>query len=116
VYNFGGGAERENIAVVRRILAELEMDERLIAFVADRPGHDRRYNVSYERAQRELGWQPTRTLEEGLGQTGAWYLEHREWWETAATQAYRHSGERIDAWHGNAMGPNAQASAAAADA
>ncbi|MFW6201066.1 MAG: dTDP-glucose 4,6-dehydratase, partial [Gemmatimonadota bacterium] len=69
VYNFGGDAETENLEIVRTIVALTEADEEWIEFVADRPGHDRRYAVAFERAESELGWRPERTLEEGLRAT-----------------------------------------------
>ena len=53
----------------------------LIAFVADRPGHDRRYAIDSTRVRKELGWRPTLDLHEGLGRTVRWYLENRWWWQ-----------------------------------
>ena len=55
--------------------------DRLITFVEDRPGHDRRYAIDPARIRRELGWSPSVTLDQGLGRTVAWYLENRDWWE-----------------------------------
>lgn len=54
--------------------------DRLIAFVADRPGHDFRYAIDAGKIGRELGWQPSVTLEEGLRRTVAWYLDNADWW------------------------------------
>ena len=90
VYNVGAGAERTNVDVVRGVCAR--MDELvpdspfrphadLIAFVADRPGHDRRYALDSGRVRRELGWRPSLNLEEGLERTVRWYLENRWWWQ-----------------------------------
>jgi dTDP-glucose 4,6-dehydratase len=98
VYNFGGGAERENVTVVRRVIEEVGADPALITFVADRPGHDRRYSVAYAKAERELGWRPARTFEEGLVETVAWYRAHEDWWRTTACRSYEESRERIEAW------------------
>ena len=53
----------------------------LIAFVADRPGHDRRYALDSGRVRSELGWRPTVDLHDGLGRTVRWYLENRWWWQ-----------------------------------
>ena len=53
----------------------------LIAFVADRPGHDRRYALDSSRVRRELDWRPSLDLQEGLGRTVRWYLENRWWWQ-----------------------------------
>ena len=79
VYNFGGGAERTNLAVVRTILALLDRPESLIELVADRPGHDRRYGIDFSKATRELGWSPTRRFEEGLAATVEWYGRNAAW-------------------------------------
>lgn len=98
VYNLGGAAERNNLDVVRQVVSLVGADEALITFVADRPGHDRRYSVSFEKAERELGWQPRRTFEEGLRETVAWYRENRGWWSGSAAQAYEESRERIAGW------------------
>jgi dTDP-glucose 4,6-dehydratase len=73
VYNFGGGAERSNIHVVREILRFCGKGEELIRPVSDRPGHDRRYAMDYSLATRKLAFAPTRTFEEGLHECLAWY-------------------------------------------
>ena len=73
VYNFGGGAERTNLSVVREVLALLHQPEELIEFVTDRAGHDRRYGVDFSRAEGELGWEPEIGFGVGLGETVAWY-------------------------------------------
>ena len=67
--------------------------ERLITFVADRPGHDARYAIDDTKARRELGWQPSRSFEQGLEETVHWYLGHRDWWE--AIRARRYGGDRL---------------------
>ena len=94
VYNIGGNSERTNLEVVRRLLAELGRGESLIRYVADRPGHDRRYAMDASRLQAELGWSPARAFEEGLAATIAWYREHRGWWERVRSGAYRDYYER----------------------
>ena len=87
-YNIGGNSERANLDVVKlicRTVDHLRPDlphfpcESLINFVADRPGHDRRYAIDAGKIRRELGWEPQRTFEEGLAATVAWYLENSEW-------------------------------------
>jgi dTDP-glucose 4,6-dehydratase len=102
-YNVGADCERANIAVVRAICAlmdELAPDaigprERLITFVADRPGHDLRYAMDARKLREELGWAPQETFESGLRKTVEWYLTNRPRWERIRTQVYR--GERLGA-------------------
>ena len=100
VYNFGGASERRNLEVVREIARAVGASEDLIRFVTDRPGHDRRYAIDFSRAREELGWTPARTFEEGLRETVAWYLTHREWWQRVRDGAYRKSAEMIASWGG----------------
>jgi dTDP-glucose 4,6-dehydratase len=80
VYNLGGSSERENLAVVRAILAATGRGEDLVRCVEDRPGHDRRYAIDASKARRELGWRPRRRFERGLRETVAWYLARESWW------------------------------------
>ena len=96
-YNIGGRCERTNLEVVQSICAildELKPDpkgsyERLISFVADRPGHDRRYAIDDTRIATELGWQPRESFETGLRKTVQWYLDNTEWVERVRSGAYR---------------------------
>ena len=81
VYNIGGDGEMTNIEVVKMILSELKKPESLIKFVADRLGHDRRYAIDSSKVQRELGWRPRHRPEQGIRETVAWYVAHRNWWE-----------------------------------
>jgi dTDP-glucose 4,6-dehydratase len=60
----------------------------LITHVKDRPGHDRRYAIDYRKAQRELGYAPSRDLERGLAETLEWYLSNRRWWEALLGRDY----------------------------
>lgn len=78
VYNFGGDAERTNLQVIRTILRTLGASEGLIEFVADRPGHDRRYAMDFSKAKRELGWEPSADFEAELSRTVAWFRERPE--------------------------------------
>ncbi len=89
-YNIGGNSERTNIAVVRAICSILdELRPRSdgasyaeqIAFVEDRPGHDRRYAIDASKIRTELGWQPSETFESGLRKTVEWYLDNPWWWQ-----------------------------------
>jgi dTDP-glucose 4,6-dehydratase len=72
IYNVGGGNEVENLDLTRGILAELGLSEELVRYVADRPGHDRRYALDCAKV-RALGWEPRVTFAEGLARTVAWY-------------------------------------------
>jgi dTDP-glucose 4,6-dehydratase len=92
-YNCGGPDECENIAVVRRILALAGADESLIAYVTDRPGHDRRYSLSSEKL-RALGWSARTRFEDGLAATVDWYRDNGWWWEPIRSGAYRQYYER----------------------
>ena len=93
-YNIGGEAEARNIDLVRMICALMDEmhpegapHDRLIRFVADRPGHDARYAIDPARIRAELGWQPTVTLAEGLRRTVAWYLANEAWWRPLLARA-----------------------------
>ncbi len=90
-YNIGGENEATNLDLVRRICAILDAKRpgnrpyaEQIAFVADRPGHDRRYAIDPSRIREELGWQPSVTLDEGLERTVQWFLDHEDWWRALA--------------------------------
>jgi dTDP-glucose 4,6-dehydratase len=101
-YCVGGSSERTNLDVVKaicRLVDELAPDEAigardgLIAFVADRPGHDLRYAIDPSKVMDELGWAPRETFETGLRKTVEWYLANRPWWERIRAGIYR--GERL---------------------
>ncbi len=99
-YNVGGRNERSNIDVVRRICAILDRlrpmglpYESLIAFVPDRPGHDRRYAIDASRLERELGWRALETFESGIEKTVRWYLDNEWWWRPLRDKVY--AGERL---------------------
>ena len=97
VYNVGANAETTNIDLVRAIcrwMDHLVPDSRwrphfdLVEFVADRPGHDRRYAIDPARMRRDLGWRPAHDLHEGLGRTVRWYLENHRWWRRARESGF----------------------------
>jgi dTDP-glucose 4,6-dehydratase len=79
IYNVGGGNERKNVTIAEQIVRALGQSPRLIRFVLDRPGHDRRYAIDCSRL-RALGWAPKVPCEEGLRQTIDWYRTHEDWW------------------------------------
>jgi dTDP-glucose 4,6-dehydratase len=89
VYNIGGKAEAPNLTIVKRVLALLDKPQTLISFVADRPGHDRRYAMDITRIRRDLGWVPKHDLDRGLRETVEWYAANRSWWERVRSEAYR---------------------------
>jgi dTDP-glucose 4,6-dehydratase len=95
-YNVGGNSERANLDVVHALCDTLqELAPRaggyrsLIAFVADRPGHDRRYAIDARKIASELGWAPRETFETGLARTVRWYLDHADWVAQVKSGAYR---------------------------
>ena len=94
-YNMGGDAERENIFIVRYILKHLGKDESLIKYVKDRPGHDFRYAMDFSKIQKELGWEPDYTFEDGMSSTIDWYLENKQWCENVRSGAYQDYYERM---------------------
>jgi dTDP-glucose 4,6-dehydratase len=93
-YNIGGHNEIENIELVKiicRIMDEMiggEPKERLITFVKDRPGHDRRYAIDASYIESQLGWKPLHTFEKGIYRTVAWYLENEKWLEDCISGHY----------------------------
>lgn len=89
VYNIGGGQELRNLDVVKQICRELDRPESLIAHVADRKGHDRRYAINASKLRDQLGWEPAVSFSQGLRRTIDWYLENRNWWESILSGAYR---------------------------
>ncbi|HKQ30064.1 MAG TPA: dTDP-glucose 4,6-dehydratase [Burkholderiales bacterium] len=110
-YNIGGNNERTNLDIVTQLCrlidqafstndelrkrfpncpaAQEKINESLIHYVADRPGHDRRYAIDASRARAELGYTPAETLESGLAKTLAWYLANEDWWRGVMDESYR---------------------------
>jgi dTDP-glucose 4,6-dehydratase len=98
VYNIGGCNEKPNIEIVHTVCALLdELRPRIdgksyreqIAYVTDRPGHDRRYAIDASKIQRELGWKPAETFETGIRKTVQWYLDNQGWVSNVQSGAYR---------------------------
>ena len=96
-YNVGGWNEKPNIEIVQTICAlldEMQPDpagsyRRLITYVADRPGHDRRYAIDARKLERELGWKPAETFDTGIRKTVRWYLDNLAWVAHVQSGAYR---------------------------
>jgi dTDP-glucose 4,6-dehydratase len=88
VYNVGAGEEVENRELTRMILELTGADESLVRHVEDRLGHDRRYSLDCAKI-RALGWEPRRTLADGLPETVTWYRDNRHWWEPIKSGEYR---------------------------
>lgn len=81
VYNIGGNNERSNIDIVRLIIKAAGASEKLITYVKDRPGHDRRYAIDNTKITSQLGWKPLVDFETGIEKTLEWYLSNRAWTE-----------------------------------
>lgn len=81
IYNIGGNNEKSNIEIVKLIINILGKSEKLIKYVADRPGHDRRYAIDNTKITTELGWKPIYTFEKGIGETIKWYRDNFKWSE-----------------------------------
>ena len=102
-YNIGGFNEWKNIGLVKLLCKQMDKklgnapgtSEALITYVKDRPGHDRRYAIDANKINKELGWRPSVTFEEGLSQTIDWYLQNGEWLKHVTSGAYQGYYERM---------------------
>lgn len=96
-YNIGGFNECQNIDLVKLLCQQMDeklnrekgSSEQLITFVKDRPGHDLRYAIDASKINKELGWHPSVTFEEGLSKTIDWYLENKEWLQNITQGTYQ---------------------------
>ena len=97
-YNIGGNNEKQNLEIVQTICAILDElrpndpvvpHQKLITYVQDRPGHDRRYAIDARKIHEELGWRPRETFETGIRKTIEWYLANEEWIEAVTSGSYR---------------------------
>ena len=89
VYNVGASNEIPNVEIVKLILKHLGKSEKLIEYVKDRPGHDRRYAIDSSKINTELGWEPTYNFEKAIIQTINWYKENKNWWERIISGEYQ---------------------------
>lgn len=89
IYNIGGLDVTENLSLVRELLRLTRKPEALISYVKDRPGHDRRYALSCDKIETELGWKPEISLDDGLRQTIEWYRNNQKWLADVRAGEYR---------------------------
>ena len=89
IYNIGGIDVTENLSLVRELLRLTRKPEALISYVKDRPGHDRRYALTCNKIETELGWKPKISLDDGLRQTIEWYGSNQKWLDDVRTGEYR---------------------------
>jgi dTDP-glucose 4,6-dehydratase len=99
VFNVGAYNERDVLAIAAGILRGLGKPEGLLRHIVDRPGHDRRYAVAWEKVRERTGWTPRRDFEQGLAETVAWYRDHPEWWRPLK------SGEFLEYYRRNYVFP-----------
>lgn len=101
VYNVGGHNERPNIVIVKTIInyvhdnIDPEVSEKLIKYVTDRKGHDRRYGIAPDKIKHDIGWYPETTFEVGIKKTIKWYLEHEEWMNQVTSGRYQQYYEKM---------------------
>ena len=96
-YNIGGFSEWQNIDLIKLLCVQMDQklgrkegeSEQLITYVKDRPGHDLRYAIDASKINKELGWSPTVTFEEGLSKTIDWYLSNEEWLNNITSGNYQ---------------------------
>ncbi|MBP7500858.1 MAG: dTDP-glucose 4,6-dehydratase [Chryseobacterium sp.] len=96
-YNIGGFNEWQNIDLVKELIKQMDEklgnpaghSEKLITYVKDRPGHDKRYAIDATKLNKDLGWKPSVTFEQGLGKTIDWFLENKEWLENVTSGDYQ---------------------------
>lgn len=87
IYNIGSGIEKKNIQITEMILKELDADAKMIEYIKDRPGHDRRYSLDWRKIKK-LGWQPEYDFDEALRETIRWYKNNSWWWKKIKTGEY----------------------------
>ena len=88
IYNIGSNNEKNNLFIIKTILKELGKDESLISYVPDRKGHDKRYAIDSSKLQKELGWKPLTSFDDGIKKTISWYLNNELWINNLKTKKY----------------------------
>ena len=88
IYNIGSGNEKTNLELIHKLLELLDKPRSLIQFVADRPGHDRRYALDITKITGKLGWKPAYSFEEAISATVDWYLKNEPWWRQVKSGDY----------------------------
>lgn len=88
-YCIGGGAEKTNLEITRKILELMNVDESRVEYVEDRKGHDKRYAVDFSKIKNELNWQPSISFEDGIRETVEWYKNNPEWLDNIKTGKYK---------------------------
>ncbi|MFZ5365129.1 MAG: dTDP-glucose 4,6-dehydratase [Patescibacteria group bacterium] len=99
-YCVGGNNEISNISLTKKILEHMGQAEDMVEYVADRPGHDRRYAIRSYKAMAELNWRPEYGFDEGLRQTIDWYMENEDWWRRVKSGEYQ---KYYDEWYGHKL-------------
>lgn len=89
IYNIGGKNERKNIEIIKLIIRSLNCEEKMIKYIKDRPGHDRRYAIDNAKIMKELNWVPQYNFEQGIEETIRWYLENKDWMKNVMGGEYR---------------------------
>ncbi|HCC67734.1 TPA: dTDP-glucose 4,6-dehydratase, partial [Patescibacteria group bacterium] len=98
-YLFGGNGEKPNIWIVKKVLGYLNKPESLIVHVGDRKGHDLRYAIDFSKSKKDLGYNPTKSVDQWLKDTVQWYVDNPNWWKPlkpkADIQAEKYLEKRI---------------------
>ena len=95
IYNIGGGNEKTNLELIRKLLELLGKPQSLIQFVTDRPAHDRRYALDCAKIATELSWKPAYSFERALSATVDWYLKNESWWRSIKSGEYAKYYEKM---------------------
>jgi len=95
IYNIAANQEKTNLELIHNLLAIMDKPQKLITFVTDRPGHDRRYALGASKITQEMGWSLTYSFEEALATTVNWYLNHESWWRKVKSGEYAKYYERM---------------------